>query len=244
MKNPRLLSVIFVALLSSASNAQILVEEGQGQSTLPSTSYESRQESQPEATRRKNVGEGAARQYFIERKERATSMGASRQPSSIGGGGPRYLAVQAGTFISDKQYRWGKKERNEDVGEMILNLSYRMGQWKNSMDLLLRAEFMTYDIDSETPRKLSLMPVVTFPDVEGNFPLYFGAGVGVGVFLDQVASESDLSLDYQVIAGVRFLDLWENGGLVAETGIKGHVHLVSSGQFNGVFLTVGGAWNF
>jgi hypothetical protein len=171
-------------------------------------------------------------------------MGGSRAPSSVSEGGPRYMAFQVGTFVSDKQYRWGNKMHNDDVGNLITSVSYRMGQWQSSMDLLLRAEFMTYDIDGEMPRKLSILPVVTFPDVESNFPVYFGAGAGLGVFFSQVRSESDLSLDYQLLVGARFLNMWENGGLVFETGLKGSVFLASSGQFNGVFITGGAGFNF
>lgn len=254
MKNSSRLLIIFNALLtvtflSTPSFAQILIEEGQGTSTMPSTApvvQQDEQKTEPPSIEKRvpgESGENAARQYFIERKQRGTSMGAERKPSSESDG-PRYMAIQIGTFITDKQYRWGSKDRADDVGEMIVGMSYRMGQWTNSMDLLLRTEFITYDIDGETPKKLSVMPVITFPDAGSNFPVYFGAGAGVGVFFDQVGDESDLSADYQLLVGARFMNLWESGGLVFESGLKGHVHLVSSGQFNGVFLTMGAAFTF
>jgi hypothetical protein len=260
MKNSNLLrmilSVLAVGFLSSASYAQILIDDGKGESSLPSSSPNAvHQENQAPAAdqspsfapaEKHNSGEGAARQYFLERKQRGTSMGGARAPSSVGGGGSgsRYMALQAGTFVNDKQYRWGNKDHASDVGDLILSVSYRMGQWQNSMDLLLRTEFTTYDIDGQSPKKLSILPVITFPDVESDFPLYFGAGAGAGIFFKQVNSESDLSLDYQLIVGGRFLNMWENGGLVVETGLKGSVFLASSGQFNGVFITAGAGFTF
>ena len=56
--------------------------------------------------------------------------------------------------------------------------------------------------------------------------------------------ESSLSLDYQLIAGARIFDVFENTGFLIETGMKNHVHLLSDGQFNGVFLTVGSVFTF
>jgi hypothetical protein len=226
MKTRKLISLIIgfslVQVLSQSLSAQILIEDP----------------ARPQ--KRAQVGEKAARGYFEDR-ESTQSKSSSRGPAQAG---TRYLSLHFGSFINDKQYRWGDRDRQEDVGELIAGLDYRMGQWTQSMDLLLRAELVSYDIDNENPLKLSLMPVVTFPDLEGGFPLYFGAGAGVGVFFRQLENESDLSFDYNLLAGVRFPEMFEGGGLIFETGLKGQVHILSSGQFSGVYLTVGGVFSF
>lgn len=80
--------------------------------------------------------------------------------------------------------------------------------------------------------------------MKSGFPLYFGGGAGVGVFFKQLRDESSLSLDYQLVMGLRLLRLIGETGLVLETGMKNHVHLLSDGQYNGVFLTLGAAFNF
>ncbi|MEK6554445.1 MAG: hypothetical protein AABZ31_04325 [Bdellovibrionota bacterium] len=191
---------------------------------------------------KKKVGEGAARQYF---KERNQSEDDDEETSVRDNSkGTRYMAIQLGSFMSDTQYRWGEMRREDDVGELTLGVTYRMGEWVNSMDLMGRVEYQIYDIDDEKPKKLSLMPMITFPDVKGDFPLYFGAGAGLGIFFDQAPDESELSLDYQIIAGARFMNMFPTGGLIIETGLKGHFHLLGSGQFNGTFLSVGGAFTF
>ena len=223
MKSRTFLTLIVTSIVATGSGAQILIEDP----------YRPRRmaESKPE------VGEKAARKYFEERE----SSKSERSPSNEGS---RYLALHFGPFLNDKQYRWGDKDRSEDVGQLIFGVDYRMGQWTSSMDLLLRADLISFDIDEENPLKLSLMPVVTFPDVEGNFPLYFGAGAGVGVFFRQLDDESELSFDYALLTGVRFPELFESGGLIFEAGYRGQVFLLSSGQHTGVYVTVGGVFNF
>jgi hypothetical protein len=88
------------------------------------------------------------------------------------------------------------------------------------------------------------MPIIAFPDARSNFPLYFGVGAGLGIFFEQIGDESDLSFDYAVITGLRFPDLFPWGGLILETGLKGQVNLLSSGQHDGVFLSVGTVFIF
>src|SRR5690606_9809031 len=156
----------------------------------------------------------------------------------------RYLSIHVGTYINDRQYRWGDRDRADDVGEAMLGVTYRFGEWSRSMDFLFRAELNSYEIDGESPLKLTLMPIIAFPDARSDFPLYFGAGAGLGIFFEQVENESDLSFDYALIIGGRFLDLWDGGGLMVETGLKGQVNLLSSGQHDGVYLAAGGIFEF
>ena len=213
-------TVIFGSLFAFGSaSAQILIED-------------------PERPRRTaEVGEKAARKYF---QAREGGKKAARRAVDA----DRFMALYFGGFVSDKQHRWGRQEREEDVGEVIFGVDYRVGEWVSSMDMMLRAELLSYELDDENPLLLNLMPIVTFPDFKGGFPLYFGAGAGVGVFFRQLENESDLSLNYNVLAGVRFPELFEKGGLMLETGLLGHVHVLSSGQFSGVYLKVGSVFAF
>ena len=76
------------------------------------------------------------------------------------------------------------------------------------------------------------------------FGVDFGVGAGAGVFFKQVPDESDLSFDYQLMMGLRLMDLYEGVGFVAEYSLKNHLHLVSDGQLNGTAVTVGAVFNF
>lgn len=160
------------------------------------------------------------------------------------GGSARYLAIHLGTFSDSEAYRWGEQDSWNDKAKTNIGVTYRVGEWTNSMDLLFRAEFMSFDFDGEKPYKISMMPVIIFPDARSNFPLYFGAGLGAGIFLKQVSGESSISLDYNLLFGARFFDVIPAGGFFFEAGLKGHVHLLSSGQFNGTYLSGGMVFTF
>ncbi len=191
-----------------------------------------------------DTGEGAARQYFNRRAQSSdnsnSSPSTSRAPAAST---DRYLTLHIGTFLNEDVYRWGKKQ-DDDVGQLNAGVTYRVGEWVNSMDLLFRADFTNYTLNEGNASKLSFVPMITFPDAKSGFPLYFGAGAGLGVFLKQIDDESALSFDYQVVAGARFFDVIEGFGFMIESGMKNHLLLLSDGQYNGVFLTIGGVFNF
>jgi hypothetical protein len=83
-----------------------------------------------------------------------------------------------------------------------------------------------------------------FPDASSKFPLYFGGGIGPGIFLNQIPDESSVSLDYQLFAGVRFFDVFRNTGFFVEAGLKDHFLLTSDGQFNGTYAALGLVFTF
>jgi len=227
MKKLIILTTLLVFHAGFAS-AQILVED---QATPQSAA----------SSERPKVGESAASDYF--KKRAKVSPAAHRESSSIADGA-RVLGIHFGTFFNDTSYRWGKKNKAEDVGDWMLGVTYRMGEWTSSMDLNIRAELIGYEVDGERPLKLSVMPIVAFPDARSAFPMYFGAGLGVGVFFKQVGTESDISADYALIVGARFPDVWDGGGLFFETGLKGDIHILSSGQHEGVFFATGALFTF
>ena len=195
---------------------------------------------QTESVVNKKTGKKAADKYFLKRNHRRKPSSPLRAPAS---GGPRYLSLHVGTFVSQDTYKWGNPVKN-DVGKWTMGVTYRVGEWVNSMDLLFRADFIAYEVDDKDPLKLSLMPIVTFPDSKSGFPLYFGAGAGLGIFFKQAEEESSLSFDYQLIAGARFLDVLGSTGVFLEIGLKNHIHLLSDGQHNGVFGALGAAFTF
>ena len=153
------------------------------------------------------------------------------------------MMLGLGAFVNSKSHKWGPD--SEDPGEFTANVTYRFGEWVNSMDLLFRLEYQTFDVGiGKDPKKFSLMPVIIFPDARSAFPVYFGAGAGVGIFMSQPDDESNLSFDYQLFLGGRLLNVMDSLGFFVEAGIKNHVHLLSSGQFDGVFVTFGSVFTF
>jgi hypothetical protein len=195
------------------------------------------------------VGRGAASKYFGQRNPDAEEEGQSMEIKNSNSSGPidHYLALHVGKMMSSTSYEWGNPSKQTDVGDYTVGLTYRMGEWRNSMDLNLRIDFIQYKVDGmgeQKPLKMSIIPLITFPDATSKFPLYFGFGAGPGVFFKQTDDEASLSLDYQLIAGARFFDVFENSGFFIESGLKNHLQLWNSGQYNGTFLAAGAVFTF
>ncbi|HRK06665.1 MAG TPA: hypothetical protein PLZ57_02755 [Pseudobdellovibrionaceae bacterium] len=190
--------------------------------------YAENQEAQPE------TGRDAAVKYM-----------SPRQPANSSGGSvDHYLQIAFGWSVNDQSFKWGQPDNQSNVGRWNFGISYRMGEWVNSMDLLMRVEATRLAMAEGGVTKFSFMPLITFPDASSRFPLYFGAGIGLGIFGNQFGGESSLALDYQVLAGARFFNLWGSAGLFVEGGVKNHIHVLSDGQYNGTFVSTGTLFTF
>ncbi|MFN8791573.1 MAG: hypothetical protein ACK5Y2_08990 [Bdellovibrionales bacterium] len=178
------------------------------------------------------VGREAAAQYFGESQEVRPSG-----PSS------HYMALHIGKLVNTEAWRWGDRNRRDDAGSLSLGVTYRIREWHQT-DFAIRLDFNEYDIDGEKPQKLSFLPMIFFPEASAEFPLYFGAGIGPGIFFKQVSGESSVALDYQLVVGIRFFDVFENAGFFLESGLKNHIQLGDDGQVNSAFITTGALFTF
>lgn len=187
------------------------------------------------------VGRKAAAKYFAQAEESKEypSSGKERR----GGGGDELLMLHLGGYSSSTSYAWKDSQKRTGVGKASYGITYLFDEW-SGMDLNLRFDFNEFQIDDERATKLSVLPLITFPRAEKRFPLYFGFGVGAGVFFSQLQDESNLSLDYQLVLGFRYLDVLDNLGFFVEFGMKNHLHILSDGQFNGMPLTGGVSFTF
>lgn len=181
------------------------------------------------------VGRQAAAKYFQEEVP-ASDEAASRPASTL-------LMLHIGSYTSSQAYAWKGSDKREGVAKATYGVTYLYDTW-HAFDLNFRADFSEFKLDEVGATKLSLLAILTFPMSTARFPLYFGLGAGPGVFFTQVENESNLSLDYQLIAGARFPDMFEGGGVFIETGLKNHLHLLSDGQLNGTALSIGAVFSF
>lgn len=188
-------------------------------------------------------GENKARQYFEGQKPGKSKKKQARTPASEGGNAPHYLALHIGTYVDDQAYRWSGGDQH-NVGQVNIGVTYRLGEWVNTADFMIRSEYSSYNLDDGSARKLDFVAMLMFPDSSSRFPLYFAAGVGPGFYLKQLHGHSSMSLDYQIVGGVRFLNVFDRLGFLAEFGMKSDFQLFSPGQFNGLFAGVGTVWTF
>lgn len=191
---------------------------------------------QPRVGREVNppVGKEVAADYMSSRAS-ASDENTGRQS--------HYLAIHVGRLMSGDAWEWGQRNKLSDAGSYSAGVTYRVKEW-STMDLNLRIDFNEYKVLGETPLKMSLMPLLIFPDASSKFPLYFGVGGGPGIFFKQLADESQIAFDYQLLMGARFFDIANQAGFFVETGMKNHLLVLTSGQFNGVFLTTGAVFTF
>ena len=185
------------------------------------------------------VGRKAAARYF----EANPEPRAPAQQESSSYAGESLLMLHAGGFTESTSYKWQGDPSQKGIGKATYGVTYLYDRW-GKLDTNIRMDFIEFKLNDQRATKLSLMPLWTFPMAESRFPLYFGLGAGLGIFFTQIEGESNLSLDYQLIAGVRFLDIIDNFGAFVEYGLKNHLHLLSDGQYNSTALTGGVAFTF
>lgn len=182
----------------------------------------------------------------VGRKEAAKYFGEDSRNNAASTTAGRVLMLHLGAFTSSESFYWTRSGRIDDVAKTNFGLTYRMDEFTSSMDLNIRADFTFYHFPGEDlePFKMSILPLVTFPDAGSGFPLYFGLGGGLGVFFRQIKNESNLTFDYQLVAGARFMNIADGAGFFIESGLKNHLHLLSDGQINGVFFSGGAIFTF
>ncbi len=180
-----------------------------------------------------------AQEYFQADADRIKSQNVGQSVGS----GDHYLALHIGQFMQSETWLWGQKEKQRDNGKSGFGVTYRFDEWGQT-DLDVRFELDEFSVVDQKPLKFSILPLIVFPEAGSKFPLYFGAGAGLGVFLKQIEGESNLSFDYQIFMGARFFNVYGSSGFFFETGLKNHVLLLSDGQFNGTYVSLGALFTF
>ena len=237
-----------IATAAPKAFAQSIDDPSEGAVELPSdapSAYPPKNNNAPAAA--PPTGRKAAEKYMAPRSGRNQSNVRNENKdfsSGFRGKDDHYLAVSVGSFVSDNAYKWGARDSAGNVGSWMLGVTYRVGEWTNSMDLNVRVDLQRFKLDEGPATKIAFLPMITFPDASSKFPLFFGIGAGLGVFAQQISNESALSFDYQLVAGARFFDVYNNLGLFVEAGLKNHVLLLTDGQFNGTFVSVGSVFAF
>ncbi len=222
--------IIFIFLINIAASGVFAAEPPEQSMDLPP-----------------RVGRDAAAKYFEKKSGlKQESVESERLGTLVHGAlnPAHYLSIDFSRYAASQSYQWGRSGGLEDVAGNGVDVTYRAGQWHQYMDLSLRIGYNEFSVGDENATKLSFMPLITFPESNAHFPLYFGVGAGLGVFLTQLSGKSPLSLDYQLVVGSRFLDIFQKTGFFLEAGLKNHLLLTSSGQMNGTFLAGGLVFTF
>lgn len=196
------------------------------------------------------VGKKAAAKYFqANNKGGASGEDAAlvgRKPAAIETleSGDHYLTVSLGKMTQSDAYNWGLDTKETDVGGMVFDLTYRLTMDEALYDQGVRISYADFTPAGQRAQKLSFMYVMLLPDAGSQFPLYFGLAMGPGVFMKQLSNESALTLDYQLLLGLRLFNIFNKSGFSIEGGLRNHLQLTSDGQFNSVYATAGAVFTF
>lgn len=168
--------------------------------------------------------ESEARGYFSQRQANTFNQ--------------RYLNFYLYNSIKDKSYSWGEGGQNQLL-KWNIGVSYKWDNFGNYGDSIFKVKISSFKIKEKSILKNSLLFGVSFPDIDSGFPFYFGASIGAGMFFNQLPGESVLSLDYQTYLGLRFINIYDSMGVFVEWGLDNHFLLLSSGQYDNIYLAVG-----
>lgn len=186
-------------------------------------------------------GEAEAAEYFKKENKGET-------PSTSGpvASGDHYMAIHFGGFFDSDSYEWsGRWPHDNDPGKLTVGVTYKLDSYGKFADFAIRGDFRTFSMPEGEPFMLDVLAMLLFPEDSSRFPLYFGLGVGPGIFFKQIPGRSYLALSYQMVVGARVFDvIGQSAGLFIEGGLKNHLHLLSGGQFNGFFLAGGVMFQF
>lgn len=196
------------------------------------------------------VGKKAAAKYFqAQNKSGGAAEDTSyvpRKPAAVQtlDSSDHYLTVSLGKMTSSDAYKWGQDSKETDVGGMLFDLTYRLTMDESLYDQGVRISYADFTPAGQRAQKLSFMYAMLLPDAGSQFPLYFGLAAGPGVFMKQLSGESSLTLDYQLLLGLRLFNVFNKSGFSLEGGLRNHLQLTSDGQFNSVYVSAGAVFTF
>lgn len=201
--------------------------------------------SQTQTVEGHKVGKAAAARYFADEKKNEKrqiasdgSDSKSKQPLT------HYMSLGFGTFADSTTYGWGESGSEKKVGRWGADLSYRFEEQNYLFDQMLRVSYNQFLPEDTEASKLSVLYALVMPEAGSEFPLYFGTAAGFGAYVKQISHESLLSFDYQLYVGLRTFNVFGPVGFYVEGGLRNHLHLLSNGQFNGTFLSLGSIFTF
>ena len=174
-----------------------------------------------------SVGRAAAQKYF---------------QSDSGSASSGVLMLHYGQFLNSDAYSWADASPVDGAGLSTFGITGSLEEW-HGFDLNLRADLINYNLNPKPAQQLIVMPLLTFPRAQTGFPLYFGAGLGPGIFTQQIANKSVLAIDYELLIGARFMHLYEGVGVFIEGAMKNDFFALSTGQFIGTALEFGFIFN-
>ena len=91
-------------------------------------------------------------------------------------------------------------------------------------DFSLKTEIQNFRLKTDRVTQINITPLFSLPEAQSKFPVYVGLGIGFGFYPYFIlAGKPALSLNGQLFAGLRLINLYKNLGLNGEVVLNMHV---------------------
>lgn len=141
-----------------------------------------------------------------------------------------YNRSQVNSFIDFKGYilssgfsiyRLNSDKRFKPVSSASLSFTQKVAEIRNVGDIQLRPSLLVSQMETGKEISLELSSLMTFPEIQRRFPLYYGAGLGLGFYPFYVLEKkSTLSFHSSFLLGLRFFEIYYNLGGGLEFDLK------------------------
>lgn len=118
-------------------------------------------------------------------------------------------------------YRINSKRKFKPVSTVFLSFTQDIRELEKLGNLQLRASLATVKLERDTEISFELTPLLTFPEIQTSFPMYFGLGFGLGFYPFYIVQKKpSFSLHSPFLIGFRFFELYSNLGAGAELDLR------------------------
>ena len=153
------------------------------------------------------------KKYFFGRKKEPISVSSHRNMVLYGGS----------SFYSDST---AKDFKGKPFSSLIVGFRQPLWEVLQMGDFSLKTEIQNFRLKTGRVTQINITPLFSMPEARSKFPVYVGLGLGFGFYPHFILTgKPALSLNGQLFAGLRLLNLYENLGLNGEAALHMHVPL-------------------
>ena len=125
----------------------------------------------------------------------------------------RFFSISYGMSF----YRTNAEKKLPPLSSTFLSFTQDIKHLNQLGNVQLRASVMISRLQKDIPVSIELTPLITFPELETAFPIYFGWGLGLGFYPYYVIEKkASFSLHSPFLVGFRLFELYSNLGLGLE----------------------------
>ena len=140
-------------------------------------------------------------------------------------------------------YRESTKKTFDPYSSFLLGFKQNIIEISRLGDVDLQVTVFSSKMINRRALLLEITPRISVPEVRTTFPVYVGIGTGFGFYPRYIVQKiPSFSVNCQLFAGLRFLDLYHNLGFSAELNLRMHypfseleIYLEALGQLGLVF---------